>query len=418
MIYVDPPENRFLWMDFPAPERIEALSDELRERHADCFMVWNLSGTSYDTEPFGRQVVTLKFSGHLCPPLLMLVEACVSINAWLSADPDNVVAVHCRTGRGRSAVMLSCLLAWRQSSGRSRATASPGGGGPRNPLDWLSHLAQLRGADENVLTLPSHRRYLNYFGALLGGARPSGAPQQLRSIVLHSLPQLGAPPLVSIARGNRVLYSSSDADTTSLPPAAGQAGGCASYACTPPRDASGEHLLVAEDVMLSVREGGEGGALLFRAAFHVDLIPPGGVLRLRRAELDGVAKDLPAEAFVDVMVAPLNADGGEYVDVTLAPVQTPLWRAIDELCAAGGGAAVAEKRRPRPRFSLGEDEAEEEEEEAKEGKVQEGRGPPSPPPGGFPPPPPRRRQLLEELGASPATRPTQDAALLLPPLTH
>ena len=66
MIYVDPPENRFLWMDFPAPERIEALSDELREKHADCFMVWNLSGTSYDTEPFGRQVVALKFSGHLC----------------------------------------------------------------------------------------------------------------------------------------------------------------------------------------------------------------------------------------------------------------------------------------------------------------------------------------------------------------
>ena len=95
MLYVDPPENRFLWMDFPAPERTETLSNELHERHADCFMVWNLSGTTYDAEPFGGRVVTLKFSGHLCPPLMMLVEACVSIHAWLSADPENVVAVHC-----------------------------------------------------------------------------------------------------------------------------------------------------------------------------------------------------------------------------------------------------------------------------------------------------------------------------------
>ena len=174
MLYVDPPENRLIWMDFPAPERVATLADELQARHPESFMVWNLSGASYPEAAFGGRVVALKFAGHLCPPLLMLVEACVSIHAWLSADPANVVAVHCRTGRGRSAVMLCCLLAWRQSGGLSRALASPGGSGPRSPLDWLSHLAQLRGQDENVLTLPSHRRYLQYFGALLGGARPSG----------------------------------------------------------------------------------------------------------------------------------------------------------------------------------------------------------------------------------------------------
>ena len=158
MLYVDPPENRLIWMDFPAPERVATLADELQARHPESFMVWNLSGASYPEAAFGGRVVALKFAGHLCPPLLMLVEACVSIHAWLSADPANVVAVHCRTGRGRSAVMLCCLLAWRQSGGLSRALASPGGSGPRSPLDWLSHLAQLRGQDENVLTLPSHRR--------------------------------------------------------------------------------------------------------------------------------------------------------------------------------------------------------------------------------------------------------------------
>merc|ERR1740124_1037589 len=103
-----------------------------------------------------------------------------------------------------------------------------------------------------------------------------------------------------------------------------------------------------------------GGALLFRAAFHLDLIPPGGVLRLPRAALDGVAKDLPAEAFVDVMVAPMYGEGEQGgVAPVPASAPTPLWRAIDELCISGGGAAGAERaaggRRPRPRFSLGED---------------------------------------------------------------
>ena len=434
MLYVDSPENRIIWMDFPAPERIATLSDELHQRHADCFMVWNLSGTSYDEQAFGGRVVSLRFSGHLCPPLLMLVEACLSIQAWLSADPANIVAVHCRTGRGRSAVLLCCMLAWRQSGGLSRALSSPGGGGPRSPLDWLSHLAQVRGQDENVLTLPSHRRYLHYFGALLGGARPSGGAQQLRSIVLHSMPPLAALPVVTVARGNRVLYTSSEADVTTLPPAAGEkGGGGGSYACAPPRDASGVPLLIREDMTLSVRaaaavaEGGGGGGgkegkegrekegpLLFRAAFHVDLIPTGGVLRLPRSQLDGVVKEMPHEAFVDVMVSadPLAVPGA-------APAPTPLWRAIDELCSAGGvaragGLAEGNGRRPKARFSLEDDDDDDDADDNEGGEGGEGSAAAlAPPPGGFPPPPPRRpsgRQLLEELGVEMEERKSGEAS--------
>ena len=34
MIYVDPPENRFLWMDFPAPERTDRVPGP-RQRPGD-----------------------------------------------------------------------------------------------------------------------------------------------------------------------------------------------------------------------------------------------------------------------------------------------------------------------------------------------------------------------------------------------
>ena len=112
MLYVDAPENRFIWMDFPTPERVATLSDELHRRHADCFMVWNLSGACYDEVAFGGRVVSLRFSGHLCPPLLMLVEACLSIQAWLSADAANVVRRAHSEGKPffcECAAALACL---------------------------------------------------------------------------------------------------------------------------------------------------------------------------------------------------------------------------------------------------------------------------------------------------------------------
>ena len=171
MLFVDDAEQ-IIWMDYPSPGRVDHLAGELQRKHAEHFMVWNVAGAgaAYDAGAFGGRVVQLRFGGYLCPPLRMLVEACASIDAWLRADGANVVAVHCRTGRGRSAVLLCCLLAWRAARGARHS-----------PLDCLSVLAQLRGEDENVLTLPSHRRYLHYFGGVLGGSRPAARPPGARA---------------------------------------------------------------------------------------------------------------------------------------------------------------------------------------------------------------------------------------------
>lgn len=42
----------------------------------------------------------------------MLFKMCTSIESWLLADPKNVAAVHCLTGRGRTSTVLACYLAW------------------------------------------------------------------------------------------------------------------------------------------------------------------------------------------------------------------------------------------------------------------------------------------------------------------
>ena len=109
-------DDRVYWVRYPStPQQVRALASSLR-RHADPAhtMVWNLAD-AYDPRCFDGRVVHLRFGGYMCPPLLMLVEACASIHSWLAADRANVVAVHCKTGKGRSATLLCCALAWHRA---------------------------------------------------------------------------------------------------------------------------------------------------------------------------------------------------------------------------------------------------------------------------------------------------------------
>ncbi|CAN0418027.1 unnamed protein product [Scytosiphon promiscuus] len=75
-------------------------------------MVWNVSEEGYDYSLFQDQVLEFRFPGHPAPPLGMLFKMCTSIESWLLADPKNIAAVHCLTGRGRTSTVLACYLAW------------------------------------------------------------------------------------------------------------------------------------------------------------------------------------------------------------------------------------------------------------------------------------------------------------------
>ena len=54
----------------------------------------------------------MRFPGHPAPPLDALFRVCASVQAWLDAAPGNAAVLHCMTGRGRSAAVAACVLAW------------------------------------------------------------------------------------------------------------------------------------------------------------------------------------------------------------------------------------------------------------------------------------------------------------------
>ena len=79
----------------------------LDKYHKGHYMVYNLcSERTYDPSLFHGQVRHTPFDDHNAPPLSLLIEVCRSIEAFLDADDDNVVAVHCKAGKGRTGMRL------------------------------------------------------------------------------------------------------------------------------------------------------------------------------------------------------------------------------------------------------------------------------------------------------------------------
>lgn len=61
------------------------------------------------------QAQSFAFEDGSVPPFPLIMDFCTHAQEWLSASKaeggtDNVIAVHCKAGLGRTGLMISCLL--------------------------------------------------------------------------------------------------------------------------------------------------------------------------------------------------------------------------------------------------------------------------------------------------------------------
>jgi hypothetical protein len=91
-------------------------------RHYGSFFIFNLCDTclssdgvigNYHPQMFFNQVQRIPFEDHGPPLLLELIHFCREATKWLRRDPANIMAVHCKGGKGRTGIMIAVTLLFK-----------------------------------------------------------------------------------------------------------------------------------------------------------------------------------------------------------------------------------------------------------------------------------------------------------------
>ena len=110
--------NRIIAMSYPGDSikeilkhnNINEIINHLHKYHNNNYKIYNLSGIPYKENKFDNMVKLYYWKDHHAPPLFELFKICFSIRDYLNIKNDNIVCIHCLAGKGRTGVVICCLL--------------------------------------------------------------------------------------------------------------------------------------------------------------------------------------------------------------------------------------------------------------------------------------------------------------------
>jgi len=179
----------------------------LNENHGTKYKVWNLCkepGYIYDHSIFDGRVSHIPFPDHNCPTLLQMLQFCEETSEWMSQDDENMVVVHCKAGKGRTGLMISCLLCFRyQDKGFDSKTA-------------LDFFGVRRTDDAKGVTIRSQIRFVHYLWTIITQpVNPHFYVKKLESvfltldqIIVSKCPKFGRYQSFKILWGSNFVYDS------------------------------------------------------------------------------------------------------------------------------------------------------------------------------------------------------------------
>lgn len=166
---------------------IEEVERFFNTRHEKHYRIYNLcSEREYDAPlRFGGCYKRFPFDDHNAPsPIKLIPEFVRDAQEFLREHVDNVVAIHCKAGKGRTGVMIACLLRALEPVKFKNADAA------------LEYFGTIRTADGKGVTIPSQKRYVRYWDLMtqyFQGREPPQRKVQILSLKVESSIKLSGP---------------------------------------------------------------------------------------------------------------------------------------------------------------------------------------------------------------------------------
>jgi len=143
-------------MGFPASNMEAAYRNSMSEvqkflnkYHKGHYKVYNLCSERRYKESEFEKFAAFGFDDHNSCPFKLLLDCCADIHSFLKSDEkNNVVAVHCKAGKGRTGLVISAYLLYA--------------GICKTAVDALDMFGRERTSNNKGVTIPSQMRYVRY----------------------------------------------------------------------------------------------------------------------------------------------------------------------------------------------------------------------------------------------------------------
>ena len=172
--YITP---RIIAMGFPSTSieglfrnNLTTVLNFFNTRHKNHYKVYNLCQEKKYKGIFEKEAY-YPFRDHEAPPLNSILPFCQDCKKHLDEDKDNVVAIHCLAGKGRTGTYISCLLLYLNYFDKAE--------------DSIRYYGKMRVENGRGVTVPSQIRYVFYFGQVLLCKIPH--PIEFKSIVIRKI---------------------------------------------------------------------------------------------------------------------------------------------------------------------------------------------------------------------------------------
>lgn len=185
--------ERVIAMSFPSSgmrslyrNPIKKVGKFLDKKHSSHYKVYDLcSELTYDRKVFHDRVEKVRVDDHNVPRLKDMIEFCADVKDWLKADDNNIIAVHCKGGKGRTGTMICTWLIHTELFEEAKES-----------LNYFGERRtdRRKGSMFQGVETPSQSRYVEYYEKVkwdLGGKLPAIRKLRILSMRINSIKGVG-----------------------------------------------------------------------------------------------------------------------------------------------------------------------------------------------------------------------------------